>query len=65
MTRRREDEDLQKHTLNLFAGDFQTLTDLTDVDGGWIIRRLVRKYINTIRKGNADIAADELKGLDL
>lgn len=41
--------DLQKHTLNLFNGDFDRLKALhPDLDGGAVIRQLVRDYIDKI-----------------
>lgn len=39
-------EPLQKHTLNIFAGDFDRLQRLhPEVGAAAVIRRLIRKYL--------------------
>lgn len=44
-----EEHELQKHTLNLFKGDFDRLRGIAGEAGaGKIIRRLVRRYINEV-----------------
>ena len=41
-----KDRDLQKHTLNLFAGDFDKLQRLyPDVGAAAVVRRLVQKHV--------------------
>lgn len=51
MPRKREVEDLEKVTLNLFKGDFKTLQDLHPYIGaGKAIRTLVRKHILTVKE---------------
>lgn len=43
--------DLQKHTLYLFAGDFEALaTYFPDVPTATIVRRLVRKFVEQVEK---------------
>ena len=43
------DEELTKHTLNLFLGDYEKLRELyPDVGAGAIIRRIVRRYIEQV-----------------
>lgn len=52
------DEGLQKHTLNLFEGDYDKLRSLyPDVGAGAIIRRLVRKYIEQVEATGGSIDA--------
>lgn len=42
-----EKEPMQKHTLNLFAGDFERLQALyPDVGAAAVIRRLIRKHLD-------------------
>lgn len=50
--------ELQKHTLNLFPGDYEKLRELfPDVGASTIIRRIVRSFINQIEeKGTASVA---------
>lgn len=46
-------EELQKHTLNLFAGDYRKLQELyPDVGAGVVIRRIVRKFIEKLETSN-------------
>lgn len=46
---RDEDAELQKHTLHLYKGDFERLSELVpDVSPSELIRRLVRKQIEDI-----------------
>lgn len=59
-----KDEELQKHTLNLYAGDYEELqSHYPDVGAGPVIRRLVRAYLSQINAtGVADLnAAVEVK----
>lgn len=43
---------LQKHTLNLFAGDYDRLQSYyPDVGAGPIIRRIVNKFLEQIEAG--------------
>lgn len=47
----RSDCELQKHTLNLFPGDYAKLqTFYPDIGAATIIRRLVRKYVEQIEE---------------
>jgi hypothetical protein len=44
-------DDLQKHTLNLFEGDYEKLQSYyPDVGAGPIIRRVVRSFLEQIEK---------------
>jgi hypothetical protein len=53
------DEGLQKHTLNLFEGDYDKLRSFyPDVGAGAVIRRIVHRYIEQIEaNGGASIDA--------
>lgn len=43
-----EKEPMQKHTLNIFAGDFDRLQRMyPDIGAAAIIRRLIRKHLET------------------
>ena len=54
-----DEEGLQKHTLNLYPGDYEKLRVLyPDVGAGAIIRRLVRKYIEQIETNGGSINAE-------
>lgn len=47
--------ELQKHTLNLYPGDYAKLQEFyPDVGAATIIRRVVRKFIEQIEAGGAD-----------
>jgi hypothetical protein len=52
--------ELQKHTLNLFPGDYEKLQDLyPDLGAAVIIRRIVKAYIEQIEKsGDSDAKVD-------
>jgi len=52
------DEGLQKHTLNLYEGDYEKIRLLyPDVGAGAIIRRIVRKFIEQVEQQGASIDA--------
>jgi len=43
-------EELQKHTLNLYAGDYEEIQSLyPDVGAAVVIRRLIRQFLDQIR----------------
>lgn len=49
---KKEDDGLQKHTLNLYPGEYQKLRDFyPDIGAGAVIRRLVHQYIKQIELG--------------
>lgn len=51
------EDELQKHTLNLFRGDYERVQDLfPDIGAGPVIRRVLRSYLERIEMG--EIAAD-------
>lgn len=51
--------ELQKHTLNLFPGDYADLQDFyPDVGAAVIIRRIVRAYVNQIKEKGAEAVAE-------
>lgn len=53
-----DEEGLQKHTLNLFPGDYEKLRELyPDVGASVIIRRIVRRFIEQIEVNGASIDA--------
>ena len=44
-----KDEDLARHTLNLYAGDHAKLQALyPDIGAGAVIRRIVRKFLEQV-----------------
>jgi hypothetical protein len=46
MVKNLDGEELQKHTLNLFRGDFDRLRDFyPELDPSIVIRKLLRKHI--------------------
>lgn len=52
-------EDLQKHTLNLFAGDYAKLQTLyPDTGAGAIIRRLIRKFLERVESQDQSVDVD-------
>ena len=49
-------DELQKHTLNLFAGDYEKLQHLyPDHGAGPIIRSVIRKFIEQCETGSASL----------
>lgn len=45
--------NLQKHTLNLFPGDYAKIQSLhPDLGAGIVIRRIVRNYIERLEAGD-------------
>lgn len=51
------EDELQKHTLNLFRGDYEKVQSLyPDVGAGPIIRRILRRFIEQTEMG--EMAAD-------
>lgn len=53
-----DEEGLQKHTLNLYPGDYEKLrTFYPDVGAGAVIRRIVRSYIKQIETNGTSIDA--------
>ncbi len=57
---RPDDEQLSKHTLNLFEGDYEKLRSFyPDVGAGAVIRRIVRRYIEQVEAtGGSSINAE-------
>ena len=53
--RRREDRSMTKHTMNLYAGDFNKLQDLYSarVGAGKIIRDIIHAHIRKIEEDAA------------
>lgn len=50
-------DELQKHTLNLYRGDYEKVQSLyPDVGAGPIIRRVLRRFIEQVEMG--EMAAD-------
>jgi hypothetical protein len=51
--------DLQKHTLNLFPGDYAKLQEFyPDIGAATIIRRVVRAFITQIEEKGTAVAAE-------
>lgn len=47
----REDDNIQKHTLNLYAGDYKEIQEMfPDIGAGVVIRKIVRKFVQDNRK---------------
>lgn len=56
----RAESELQKHTLNLFPGDYAKLQEFyPDIGAATIIRRIVRAFIDQIEK-SGERAPDEI-----
>lgn len=54
----KDDEGLQKHTLNLYEGDYEKLRQLyPDVGAGPIVRRIVRRFIEQVEATGGSIDA--------
>lgn len=52
-------DDLQKHTLNLYKGDYAKLQDaFPEVGASVIIRKLVRQCVNQIEEQGTNIEAE-------
>lgn len=55
---RKRDEDLQKHTLNLFEGDYEELQSFyPEIGASPVIRLIVRRYLEQIRANGGSIDA--------
>lgn len=53
-----DDQELQKHTLNLYLGDYEKLRSFyPDVGAGAVIRRIVRRYIEQVEATGGSIDA--------
>lgn len=68
--RRREDHDITKHTLNLYAGDYAKLQSLypTRIGAAKVIRDIVRAHIRLIEESagqKTPLIHHEDFGLDL
>lgn len=51
--------ELQKHTLNLFPGDYDKLRNYyPDIGASTIIRRIVRKFVEQIDEHNGDVETE-------
>jgi hypothetical protein len=51
-----ETEGLQKHTLNLYRGDFDRLQSVyPDIPAGKVIRRIVRGYIERLESTTVEL----------
>lgn len=56
-----DEEELQKHTLNLFAGDYERLRCLfPDIGAGAVVRRLVRSFLEKT-EGNTSVDIDNVE----
>jgi hypothetical protein len=54
------EEELSKHTLNLFSGDYNRLQELyPDIGAGPIIRRLVRDYLSKVEAARPPLTVKE------
>lgn len=51
-----KNEDLQKHTLNLFAGDYDRLQALfPDLSAAVVIRKIVREFADKCEAGTHNV----------
>lgn len=51
-------EELQKHTLNLYPGDYERLRGYyPDIGAGAVIRRIVRAYVEQIEAQGTSLDA--------
>lgn len=64
MTRKKEIRPLKKHTLDLFAGDFDEVATVSGKPAGYVIRRIVRAFVESARRGQTPVE-DIKTGLDL
>lgn len=56
---RKAEQELQKHTLNLFPGDYAKLQELyPDVGAAVIIRRIVHKFVEQIEEQGEAVEAE-------
>lgn len=47
----KNEEELHKHTLNLFEGDYDKIASLyPDVGAAVVIRKIIRDFINRVEK---------------
>lgn len=52
---KKDEHDLQKHTLNLFEGDYARIQALyPDIGAGPVIRRVLRSFIEQAEAGGAE-----------
>lgn len=52
-------EDLTKHTLNLYTGDYAKLQALyPDTGAGAIVRRLIRKFLERVESQDQSVDVD-------
>lgn len=57
---KKAEEDLTKHTLNLFPGDYSRLQELyPDIGAGPVIRRLVRDFLDKIEAAKSSTSLTE------
>lgn len=55
----RGETELQKHTMNLFPGDYAKLQELyPDIGAATIIRRIVHAFISQIEEKGTDVDAE-------
>lgn len=54
-------EELTKHTLNLFKGDYEKLAELyPDVGAAPVIRRIIRKYLESLETAKPELPKTEV-----
>jgi len=66
--RRREDRAISKHTLNLYAGDYQKLQDLYPprIGAAKIIRDIIHAHIRKVEENAAQhLSTDLIDNLDV
>lgn len=62
MPRQVDKEPVQKHTLNLYEGDFQRLQDMfPEIGASLVIRKIIRKYLTDASpKGSMPVPKEEI-----
>lgn len=59
---RSEKEPMQKHTLNLYEGDFERLQELyPEIGASMVIRKIIRKHIADVTPGRDHLQTKEIK----
>ncbi len=56
-----KDHDLTKHTLNLYAGDYEKIRLLyPEVGAGLVIRRVIRQFLDKIESNTEEAQVNEM-----
>lgn len=60
---RKAEDDLQKHTMSFFRGDYAKVQELfPDIGAGPVIRRIVREFVEKVEAGTkSSVVETEVK----